>query len=43
MLEKSIKNVEADPARSLSEGTGVEFKEVEQLAQDFGFEWCGRS
>src|SRR3982750_4598739 len=26
MLEKSIKNVEADPARSLSEGTGVEFK-----------------
>ncbi len=42
-LEKSIEGVEADPAKSLSEGTGVEFKEVEKLAQEYGFEWCGRS
>jgi hypothetical protein len=42
-LEKSIEGVEADPARSLSEGTGVEFKEAERLAHEYGFKWCGRS
>lgn len=42
-LEKSIEGVEADPARSLSEGTGVEFKGTERLAHEYGFKWCGRS
>jgi len=42
-LEKSIESVEANPARSLKEGTEVEFEEVEQLAHEYGFEWCGRS
>jgi hypothetical protein len=42
-LEKSIEGVEADPARSLREGTGIEFESTEQLAQDYGYEWCGRS
>jgi len=42
-LERSIEGVEADPAKSLSAGTGVEFKEAEQLAHEYGFKWCGRS
>jgi len=42
-LEVSIESVEADPARSIREGSGVEFKEVERLAHEYGFEWCGRS
>jgi len=42
-LEQSIEDVEAHPARSLSRGTGVEFKDVERHAQKYGFEWCGRS
>ncbi len=42
-LEQSIEGVEADPTKSLAEGTGVEFREAEQLAHQYGFEWCGRS
>jgi hypothetical protein len=42
-IEGAIKAVEANPARSLKRGTGVEFRQAEELAHDFGFEWCGRS
>jgi hypothetical protein len=42
-LEDAIAAVEENPARSLKQGTEVEFGDVEKLAQDYGFEWCGRS
>ena len=42
-LEDAIAAVEANPARSLKQGTEVEFSDVEKLAHDYGFEWCGRS
>lgn len=42
-LEDAIAAVEANPARSLKQGTEVEFGDVEKLAHDYGFEWCGRS
>lgn len=42
-LEEAIEGVEANPARSIKQGTGVEFAEVEALAQDYGFQYCGRS
>jgi hypothetical protein len=42
-LEQSIESVEASPAQSLRNGTAVAFHNTEQLAQAFGFEWCGRS
>jgi hypothetical protein len=42
-LEDSIEAVEANPGKSIEQGTGVEFREAEQLAKEFGFVWCGRS
>jgi hypothetical protein len=42
-LEDSIESVEANPTKSIEQGTGVEFREAEQLGEDFGFQWCGRS
>jgi hypothetical protein len=42
-LEDAIAAVEANPARSLKLGSEVEFSDVEKLAQEYGFEWCGRS
>jgi hypothetical protein len=42
-IEDAIAAVEANPARSLKNGTEVEFSDVEKLAHEYGFEWCGRS
>jgi len=42
-LEDAIAAVEANPGRSLKLGTEVEFGDVEKLAHEYGFEWCGRS
>jgi len=42
-LEGAIAAVEANPARSLKQGTEVEFGDVLELARAYGFEWCGRS
>ncbi len=42
-LEGAIADVEANPAQALARGTGVQFREVETLAKDYGFRYCGRS
>jgi hypothetical protein len=42
-LEDAIAAVEANPAKSLKLGSEVEFSDVEKLAHEYGFEWCGRS
>jgi hypothetical protein len=42
-LEEAIKGVEANPGQAIARGTGVQFREAEELAKAFGFQYCGRS
>jgi hypothetical protein len=42
-LEESIRDVEANPAKTVRKGSVVEFGDTEKLARAYGFESCGGS